>query len=107
MVCSGSSWEQYSTAMELKLGWCVWVCKVQIAGKRHTYHSALDSARAELALLPAAAEAKEVGAIVVVVLAWEVAVGRIDAFEGHRTGCGTRISGRGSCGRAEICQAVR
>lgn len=49
----------------------LWVCKVQIAGKRHTYHSALDSARAALALLPAAAEAKEVGAIVVVVFAWK------------------------------------
>jgi hypothetical protein len=34
-----------------------------------------------LALLPAAAEAKEVGAIVVVVLLEEVAVVRVDAVE--------------------------
>lgn len=35
-------------------------------GGKSTYHSPLDSIRAEPALLPAAAEAKEAGAIVVV-----------------------------------------
>lgn len=48
-------------------------CKIQDAKykKGCTYHSPLESVRAEPALLPAAAEAKEAGAIVVVRL-WKV-----------------------------------
>jgi hypothetical protein len=68
-----------------------WTCARRIQNRRNggTYSSALDSARAGLALLPAAAEANEGGAIVVggwwlVVGGREVAVGRIVAFKGHR-----------------------
>ena len=60
-----------------------------------TYHSPLGSVRAEPALLPAAAEAKEAGAIVVAGEAWKV---RCDVEAVSFVLGGTRQTVRGSCG---------
>jgi hypothetical protein len=86
-VCSyiKSSMQTPNSSRAAMVGVYMHACKVQNGRNDTTYSSALDSARAGLALLPAAAEAKEGGAIVVVLwLEEEVAVGRIDAFEGQR-----------------------
>jgi hypothetical protein len=77
---SGSYLEQYSTVL-LELGWwaysiaCMQGTNVRNSG---TYQSALDSARDEFAVLPAAAEANEGGAI-----GWRGGRGR-----GEGSGCG-------------------
>jgi hypothetical protein len=89
VLCAVISSRACRRPIALELPWwaytCMHACKVQNGRNGTTYSSALDSARAGLALLPAAAEAKEGGAIVVVLwLEEEVAVGRIDAFEGQR-----------------------
>jgi hypothetical protein len=56
----------------------------------YTYHSALESVRAEPALLPAAAEAKEAGAIVVVEIC-ERYDGGVEAFSFVVVECGKLI----------------
>jgi hypothetical protein len=72
-------------------------CVPQNAGGDHgcTYHSPLGSVRAEPALLPAAAEAKEAGAIVVAGEAWKVRCG-VEAVSFVLGG--TRQTDGGSCG---------
>jgi hypothetical protein len=67
----------------VELGWWC-ACKVQNGKKGGTYSSALDSARAGLALLPAAAEANEGGAIVGGSRWGESGCGAGGRFRGHR-----------------------
>jgi hypothetical protein len=82
----------------------VYACRVQKSARSSTYQSALDSARVEPALLAAAAEAKEVGAIVVVLLwLWgrQVACEVLSIPKVLVRGCGNTI-GTGAAGWDDI-----